>query len=132
MGAAEEQAQLVHRHSRLLAGQTGVLVGIGGVPLSLELFDSPLTLREQYHDIVRAAALDALGMPAMPTPDRLARQACSVVERTALDIEPRVGQLARLGYGSASAIEVTELEHRYSTVHLQALNQEHPELSPAA
>lgn len=131
MHAADEQATLLVRHMRLVSGQTGLLVGIGGVPVTLELFDSPLTLREQMSHMAKAAALDALGAPAHPTPDRLARQAVAAIERAALDMEPRVGQLACLGRGASKGFDVMELSHQLTCLHLRASNTEHPILQAA-
>ncbi|TYL50072.1 hypothetical protein FXB39_10425 [Nocardioides sp. BGMRC 2183] len=129
MDAADEQAALLIRHTRPLAGQTGLMVGIGGVPVTLEVFDSPLTLREQLGHIVKAAALDALGAPALPTSDRSARHAARLVERTPLDMEPRVGQPARLGRGSSSGFDVMELSQQLTSLHLRAINHRHPSLA---
>lgn len=131
MHAADEQAALLIRHARPLAGQTGLMVGIGGVPMTLELFDSPLTLREQMGHIIRAAALDALGAPALPTSDRQARRVATTVERTPLDQEPRVGQLARMGRGASKGLDVTELSQQMTCLHLRASNTAHPVLQAA-
>ena len=110
--AAEEQAQIVRRHIRPLPGQTGVVVGIGGQPLALEVFDHPKTLAEQYEAIVRAACLDAFGQAALPTPGRRARR---LVERL-----------------ETSALDVMSLQHRLRTIHLRATYRRHPLLQEAA
>ncbi len=44
-----------------LAGQTGVLCGIRGRPVCLDLFDHPQTLQKLYPRMIRSYALDALG-----------------------------------------------------------------------
>jgi hypothetical protein len=47
---------------------------MGAHPVSAELFDSPLTLSEQYQSIVAAAAMDAVDRPAEVTPSRRVRR----------------------------------------------------------
>lgn len=70
----EDDVESLVRGLRPLPGQMGVLVGIAGQPVSVEVFDSPYVLRRQFGSIVRAAAMDALGKPAVPTPSRRARR----------------------------------------------------------
>lgn len=131
MRAVDEQAALLHRYIRQMPGQTGLLVGIGGVPITLEVFDSVNTLREQTGPILKAAAFDALGASASPTPDRLARQSVCAIERCGLDMEPRVGQLAHLGKGKSHGFDVMELSCKLTSLHVRSTNIEHPLLQPA-
>lgn len=128
LDAVEEQARVVAQHVRPLAGQCGVLVGIAGQPLVLEVFDHPLTLREQLPSIVRAAALDGYGRPALPTPGRRARRMLERHARTGLDWEPAVGQAARLGRATTPDLDVMALRESYRTVHLRATYRRHPVL----
>jgi hypothetical protein len=129
--AADEQAKIVSSVARPLAGQCGVLIGIGGQPLLLEVFDHPTTLREQLRPLLRAAALDAYGAPAVPTPGRRARRFVERLAQVDVDFEPDVGQLGRLGRATTDQLELATLRHRYSTVHLRASYRRHPLLQAA-
>jgi hypothetical protein len=70
---AAEAAALV-ADIRPLAFTCGVLVGIGGQPLLLEVFDSPRTLHSVWRELLTSAALDAVAAPAVATPGRRARR----------------------------------------------------------
>ena len=100
---------------RPLPGQTGIVVGIGGQPLALEAFDHPQTLHEQFEAIVRAACLDALGRPALPTPGRRARRLVERLEKTKLDHEPDVGQTSKLGRARTTDLDVMSLQQSLPT-----------------
>ena len=125
------QAALVRRVTRPLAGQVGIVVGVGGQPIALEVFDDPRTLVEQYPAIVRAACLEGVGRTALPTPSRRARRMVERLERTHLDVEPDVGQTGRLGRATSEALSVMSLRHGLRTVHLRATNRRHPILQEA-
>ena len=56
-----------------LPGQRGVIVGVAGHPLLLELFDDTRSLAEQWEAIIAAARLDAGTVPAARVPNRRAR-----------------------------------------------------------
>ncbi|QJY49831.1 ARPP-1 family domain-containing protein [Pseudonocardia broussonetiae] len=78
--------------SALVAGlsplpfQSGVLVGIAGRPVLLEVFDAPSTLAAVWGGLLHAAALDALGRRPVATLGRHAR-------RFVRDLGPRVSVL---------------------------------------
>jgi len=75
-----DQAAVDTSDFRVLPGQVGVLVGIGGQPYVAEVFDSNTSLRRQFRAIVEAAALDARFAPAAATPGRRARRFVERVE----------------------------------------------------
>lgn len=127
----DDQATWLLKRIRPLAGQTGVLVGIGGQPLALEVFDHPLTLREQFEAIVRAACLDGYSRPALPTPGRRARRMVERLERTTLDFEPDVGQSSKLGRARTPHLDVMSLHQSYRRPHLRATSLRHPILMGA-
>jgi len=56
-----------------LPGQTGVLVGVGGHPAVLELFEHPDSLAAQWDAIVDGLLRSTLHVPGVPTPGRRAR-----------------------------------------------------------
>jgi len=66
--------------SALVAGlsplpfQCGVLIGIAGRPVLLEVFDAPSTLAAVWDGLLHSAALDALGRRPVPTLGRHARR----------------------------------------------------------
>lgn len=59
---------------RPFPGQVGVLIGLAGQPLVAEVFDTPESLGRHFDAIVRAAAMDAVGLPPSATPGRRARR----------------------------------------------------------
>lgn len=128
---ANEQARLVVLHARPTAGQTGVVIGIGGQPVTLENFDHPDTLREQFAAIVRAASLDAIGRPAIATPGRRARRMIRRLEDATLDMEPKLGQTSTLGRARTPDLDVMALRHASRIVHLRAIHRRHPILQGA-
>lgn len=67
---------------RPLEGQRGVIIGIMGVPLSLELFSTSDALAAQWRALVQAAALDARLGPPIRTTASAARRFAERVERT--------------------------------------------------
>lgn len=128
---ADEQAMVLATAARPLGGQCGVIIGVGGQPLLLEVFDHPTTLREQLRPLYRAAALDAYGAPALPTPARRARRLAERLAQIQIDLEPDVGQMGRLGRAMNEHLDVAELRHRLATVHLRASYRRHPLLQSA-
>lgn len=122
----DEQAKVLWAAVRPIGGQCGVLIGVGGQPLLLEVFDHPTTLREQLRPLYRAVALDAYGAPALPTPARRARRFAIRLAQVQVDFEPDVGQMGRLGRATNEHLDVAELRHRLSTVHLRVSYRRHP------
>ena len=69
----DNQVQDVLRTARPLPAQRGVLFGIAGHPVLLEVFDHPQTLIDQWDAILSSVTIDALLTPAEPTTGRRAR-----------------------------------------------------------
>jgi hypothetical protein len=121
--AAAEIDRLVEGFRPLL-GQVGVVIGIAGQPVMLEVFDSASTLARQFASIVRAAALDALGQEPLATPSRRARrfvERASRVPRTAV-APAGVGTTLT---GADVYASVSALAWRRRDVHLVATNPRH-------
>lgn len=121
--AAERVGPLV-RGLRPFPGQIGVVIAISGYPVSADLFDSPLTLAEQFSAIVAAAAMDAVERPAEVTPSRRVRRFIA----GATDV--RVHRTARAGAGSTHVganddSSVSLLRWRGRDVHTSVLNPRH-------
>lgn len=112
------------RGLRPLPGQIGIVIAIGGYPVSAELFDSPLTLAEQYQSIVTAAAMDAVGRPAEATPSRRARRFLA----TAAGVPLRRGTHAGAGttfVGADENASIRALRWQGRDVHTNLLNPRH-------
>ncbi|MFW6773180.1 ARPP-1 family domain-containing protein [Nocardioides sp. CPCC 205120] len=126
----QDAADALLRRVRPLAGQTGVLVGVGGQPLTLEVFDHPRTLAEQLAPIVRGAALDALLGPAEPTPGRRARRMLERLRR--VDVARRPGDA--VDRGASPQLDVMVLRAGAGTrraLHLRTTYLRHPTLLAA-
>ncbi|GAB3316399.1 hypothetical protein GCM10027451_33170 [Geodermatophilus aquaeductus] len=110
------------RGLRPLAGQRGLLVGIAGRPVWMEVTDSARTLKAHWRGLLHAATLDALGRPAVRTPAALARSFAEKVENTRLlaDGPAGLGQRVRGG----GRVGTTALRRSDRTVHLTAIAQE--------
>lgn len=121
--AADDITPLV-RGLRPFPGQIGVVIAISGHPVSAELFDSPLTLAEQYQSIVAAAAMDAVGRPAEVTPSRRARR---FIDR-AMNVPLHRNAPAGAGItfvGNAEDASISLLRWRGRDVHTSLLNPRH-------
>ncbi|WP_219417777.1 ARPP-1 family domain-containing protein [Pseudonocardia nigra] len=113
---ADAQAAALVRELRLLPFQSGVLIGIGGSPVLLEVFDSPLTLAQVWDGLLHAAAVDAVGRPAVTTPGRRARCFAEEVKRV-----PRNAH----GHGATGEARVSVLGWRGRAVQTVAINPRH-------
>lgn len=102
-----------------LAFQSGLLVGIGGHPVQLEVFDSPRTLTSAWGALLQATAVDALGAPAIATPGWAAR---AFVEQVALTRHLRPDTD---GTHRSPSAELTCLSWRDRVVHAVAVNPCH-------
>lgn len=71
---AEAAAAALVRGIAPLPFQSGVLVGLAGQPLLLEVYDSPRTLAAVWSQLLQSVALDALLVDPVPTPGRRARR----------------------------------------------------------
>lgn len=108
-----------------LPGQRGVLVGVGGHPAVLEVFEHPSGLRRELRSILRGVAVDALLAPAEPTPGRRARAFVARVSRRAVEPAGAAGHGGRIG----AADDLADLDGLSMDddrlLHLSALNVRH-------
>ena len=107
-----------------LDGQRGVIIGIMGVPVSLELFPTTDALAAQWRALVEAAALDARLGPPIRTTAAAARRFAERVERTSADRLPD-GLTFRVR-SDRPGISVRGLGVDDVLVHANALNSSHP------
>lgn len=121
--AAEHVTPLV-RELRPFPGQVGVVIAISGYPVSAELFDSPLTLAEQFASILAAAAMDAVGRPAAATPSRRVRRFIAAAANVHLHCTATAGAGSTL-VGRDENASISLLRWRGRDVHTSVLNPRH-------
>lgn len=134
LDAPDEVAERLLQTVQPMPGQVGVLIGVGGQPLALEVFDHPRTMEEQFEAVVRAAALDAAGRPPVPTPGRRARRLVERLERlggASFDAATDAGGLTTLGRSRTERFDVMSLRGMDRCVHLRATHLRHPMLVAA-
>lgn len=108
---------------RVLPGQRGVLIGIGGHPVLLEVFDHPRTLESQWEAIIGGVLADAALVPARRTAGHRARSFATRISNRRL--EPVPGCRAR-GEARDHLVAVDGLTTGSDrVVHLTALNVRH-------
>lgn len=126
-----------HQDSHLLAGlrpfpgQVGVMVGIAGHPVSVEVFDRPEILAQQFQSIIQAAAFDALGQPPVPAPSRRGRRFLELAAATPLRPAGEAGA-ARSRAGFSAAVQIEVLDWVDQTIHAILTNPRHELLHPAS
>lgn len=123
-----------------LAGQRGVIMGIGGRVLGMELLATPSALSKRWNGILEAALFDAEGAPEVATPGQQARDFALRVESAHLNVadeSPYSVTLATTqGPAHLSGIALPQPERSiddefWRIVHLAAYNQRHPLLAEA-
>jgi hypothetical protein len=122
--AAGQQANDLVRGLQPLALQTGVLIGIAGQPLLAEVVDAPSTLAHTWRALLRAAAVDAIGMPPVPTPGRRARRFVERLTHLQLLGERQAG-LGRELHAASDSARLHSLRWRGRAVHTVAINTGH-------
>jgi hypothetical protein len=82
---------------RPLPAQRGLLIGVAGHPVLLEVFDHPDTLAEHWDAILSSLALDATIIPAAETPGHRARTFVRLARATRLSEEGQAGAGVAVG-----------------------------------
>jgi hypothetical protein len=131
---AAEATELAARvkNIRVLPGQRGVLIGLGGQPAFLELFASPTGLRRHLPGLLEAAAIDAALLTAEPTPGRRARRFAGLLANAPIGDE--LGADAGAGHGVASRSkyhEIRGLGWNDQLLHATVFNRRHPMMEVA-
>jgi hypothetical protein len=139
LGATKSSSILDHLHTSArvelirIAGQSGVIIGIGGRVIGAEVFGSPAGLRARWRGVVEAAALDARLAPPIPTPSTLARRFARQLATVSLEDGGDAG-LAQQVRSTRGALRVSgiavgiELDR---IIHLAAFDESHPLLENA-
>jgi hypothetical protein len=119
---------------RRMSGQRGVIVGIGGRVIGMELFGSSRGLAARWDGLVRAAQLDARLAPVHATPAQAARDFVRALGRTTLEDRERSGLATAVhsthGPLMASGARGTSLPGA-PLLHLTAFDATHPLLVAA-
>jgi hypothetical protein len=118
-----EAAKELVRDLRPCAFQTGVLLGVAGQPLLLEVFDSPRTLAKVWDGLLRAVAVDAVHAAPVETPGRRARRFVRRLPDTSLD--PVDGGCGIGFRGESPFARVTALHWHGRAVQTVAVNMRH-------
>ncbi|MEJ8279412.1 ARPP-1 family domain-containing protein [Pseudonocardia spirodelae] len=119
-----EQARRLVRDVRPAAFQSGVLAGVAGRPLLLEVFDSPRTLAAVWDDLLAGVAVDAVGADPVVTPGYRARR--FVRHLPGVPLRPVAGGDATGFAGSTERYRVSGLSWRGRSVVTVAVNAAHP------
>ena len=108
-------------------GQRGVLVGLSGQPVLLELFDHPSVLAESLPAILTSLWPDAMGEPAIATPGHLARSFRDQVRGAAIavNLTDGLGQ-QQVSIEHLPGITGRAINYRGRLLHASVLNAEHP------
>ncbi|TVT52999.1 hypothetical protein FNH05_12305 [Amycolatopsis rhizosphaerae] len=122
--AVECEARELVAGLKPLPFQSGVLIGVAGQPLLLEVFDCPDTLRQAWDALLRAAAVDAVGLAPVPTPGRRARRFADRVGKVNL-ADKRDAGLGSQVRGVSEYVLLDCLLWEGGTVHATALNPRH-------
>jgi hypothetical protein len=124
-GAVEDRVSRVARDRRPLPFQSGVVIGVAGQPLLLEVFDSPRTLEECWDQLLQAATLDAAGSPEVPTPSRRARRFVDRLSAVALPSPRRAAGAGHETGGASSSVRTSTLSWQDRAVHTVGPNLRH-------
>jgi hypothetical protein len=119
---------------RRMSGQRGVIIGVGGRVLGMELFGSSKGLAARWDGLVQAAQLDARLAAPVPTRSQAARDFVRALGRTSLRDGGAAGMAAavRSDHGPlrVSGVRGAHLPEA-PLLHLAAFDDSHPLLAAA-
>jgi hypothetical protein len=139
LGMTETSSMLDHLHGGAsiplsrIAGQSGLISGIGGRVIGGEIFGSPAGLRARWRGILDAAALDARLVSRIPTPSALARRFARELATIPLEDGGDAG-LARQVRSTRETLSVSGIAvggGLNRIIHLAAFDESHPLLENA-
>ena len=107
-----------------LPGQSGVMIGLGGDPLRLKVFDDAASFREQFDAIVEAALHDVGAAPHVPTPGRRSRRMVRRFQEAVAHLQADSSDHWRSAYDAR--LDVARLDHRGRPAHLRVTDRRHP------
>ena len=124
-GRLDAQVQALVALVRPLPGQRGVLIGVGGHPVLLEVFDHPRTLAEQWAGILGSVWMDAHAVPPVPTPGRRARAFVQRISGAPMQAARRAGVGHGLTMEDSDLVSGRGLALGSTLVHAAVLNTRH-------
>jgi hypothetical protein len=119
-------AELERVASVALPGQAGVLVGVGGRPIALELHGNHMVLSRQIQQMLKAILLDASTIEWRPTRSQLARDFAEEILYTPIEVH-RAGPFTQAfkARGESADIRATASARRGATLHAAIINHRH-------
>jgi hypothetical protein len=113
---------------RPLPGQNGIMIGLAGQPVMLEVFTSADALGQVLPGMLRGLAMDAAMFDNEPTPARRARRFAERLMATPLESSREVADgviySASRGYLDVRALDA-RLGEREGSAHILAINSRH-------
>ena len=119
--AAEIEALAAHP----IAGQNGVIIGISGQPVSLEIFHHEAAFRAQVPFLMRAALVDMPMASGELTPSRRAVRFAESIMDSALEFDPSCSGLMFASNQRVDIRSMTALDAARPTIHTCVLNRRH-------
>ena len=108
-----------------LPGQRGVLIGIAGHPVLLELFDHPMTLATQLPALLEGLLVDGIRQPWVPTTGRRARAFAHAASHRPLQAVQEAG-IGVVAETRDTLVDIHGLlDHRNRLVHTAVVNVRH-------
>jgi hypothetical protein len=119
--------QLARFASNPLPGQSGVILGVGGHPVMLEIMTSNRNFKKHFETLLNAIALDAAVAEEIPTTSSRARKFAEIVMDTPLEILSAdiTGQLMS---GSNELVDIKALQPTLrggAAIHTTVINRSH-------
>ena len=121
------RARVQQLASRSLPGQSGVLIGIGGEPIALELHGNPDSLSSQIQQIINAAILDAVTVRWEPTPGVKARNFAEEIMFTPVETT-RMSSNSQSFTGVGEGVDIRSIatsRRAAATMHTTVINPRH-------
>lgn len=120
------QAALEQYARHLLPGQAGVLIGVLGQPLALEIITSPREFVRNIDALLKAYALDAVEVPGIPTPGRRARRFAERIMDSSL--EQLAEDAMAMSFGASNeyvSIQTTVAHATHKSLHTLIVSNRH-------
>lgn len=113
------------RALRPLPAQRGVLLGVLGHPVMLEVVDHPATLEQRWDALIGGLAADAVDMPYVPTPVRRAQDFADRARGLGVEATTRAGEGFLLDGVDDDVVSLRGIADGSGLLHANALNLRH-------
>ena len=112
--------------ARALPGQAGVLIGMGGEPVALELHGNPDVFARQIQAVLNAILLDANTVEWRPTHGQKARDFAEETMYTPVEVfRASTTSTGFQGAGDTADIRTLASARSSATLHMSVLNRKH-------